>query len=440
MAFTSQPPFSCHNRRAGGLTIQGGAVWISASSGGTGPTGGAARGAMTQINSALILGALSAALAAAPAHSFQSSAANNETFSALEFRFQADAAMIISAAEFGGGLLADFQTRFEWEGISDNGWRWGAELGLHAQQDRAREGFSNQTGRAVPARRSLTTGRFIGGGPLTRRRTFEADRFAFFLKTGWGEWRLGRTLGAAQAETVTLPTGSAYVRLDGGPVSPDYGAAIRTLNAGGGLGPTIVYTTPRIIGLRASASFAPDASYCGIDFCREDESLTVGPGPSALDNVFEAGLSFDRETRLTGRFQLGTNIVLADPVSAEFSDDYLALGAQLRWSGEYLSAGLSALWSDNAVINGEYTAFAAAVRYDWGNWSFGAEWADARDDYTGEAQTAVQMTVSRLVGDQFSVTFGLQDIDTEFVDLGLLVTDNDSRNGAGAFFEIAFQN
>ncbi|WP_421789833.1 porin [Hyphobacterium sp.] len=394
---------------------------------------------MTQIKSAILFGALSAALAAAPAHTFQTSDQQFPPLEAITLQFETDAALVVSAAEFGGALLADLQTRFEWEGISGNGWRWGVELGLHAQKDSAREGFANRVGRGLVADRSLATGRYTGGNPESHDRAFAASAANLFLKTGWGDWRLGLTPGAAAFETRIMPTASAYMRLDGGPLTPNYGAAIRTLNAGSGLGPTLVYSTPRIIGLRASASFTAETSYCGIDLCRTQEG-GAGVPSGELNSVFEAGISFDRTLREWGQIQLGVNALRADPAATRFTRDYTAIGLQARWSGDQLSAGVSTLWADNAVSNGAYTAIMMAIRYDEGPWSFGAEWARSDDDLVLERQTAAQLTASRFLGDQFSVTFGLQNIATEFFDLGMLVTDNSARNGTGAFLELAFRN
>lgn len=435
-------PFSCHICRSACLTMRGSAVWIGVSSGGTGPTGEAARGMMLRISGATIFSALSVALAAAPAHSLQH---NDEqatpedagALSSVEFRFSADAALVFAAGDYGGSTLADLDLRFEWEGISDNGWRWGAELGLQAQADSPREGFANQAGLTAPPQRSLTTGRYNGGVPETRRQAMAASRAALFLKTGWGDWHAGLLPGAAANETVPMPTGSAYVRLDGGPLSPPYGAAIRTLNAASGLGPSLVYTSPRIVGLRTSLSFTPETAYCAIDFCRSDENFPQ-LASSRLRNILEAGLSFDHTFAEAGRVRLGVNILLADPQSPRFSGNYQAVGLQARWSRNDWHAGVSGLWSDNAVSNGGYEALMAAVRRDAGDWSFGLEWAQASDDLLRETQQAYQLTVSRLVGDNFSVAFGLHEIDSDFTQFGPLVTGNSARNGTGAFIELVF--
>lgn len=392
---------------------------------------------MTRYSGAIIFSALSVALAAAPAHSLQDGWAESGPLSTVEFRFSADAALLFAAAEYGGSTLADLDLGFEWEGISDNGWRWGADFGLQAQADSPREGFANQAASTAPPRRSLATGRYTGGTPRDDGKAVAASRASLFVRTGWGELRAGLTPGAAALETVPMPTGSAYLRLDGGPLAPPYGAAIRTVNAAAGLGPSLVYTTPRIVGLSASASFTPETSYCGIDFCPSDD-VANGIASARLDSVFEGALSFDHTFDTVGRVRLGANIALADPVSPAFSRDYAAYGLQARWSQNGWNAGLSALWSDNAVSGGRYSAVMTALRYDFGDWSVGAEWAQAGDDHLGEDQTATQFTISRLVGDAFSVAFGLHDIETN-LDLNQpLAIENNSRNGAGAFLEIVF--
>jgi hypothetical protein len=395
---------------------------------------------MTQKTSAILFSALSAALAAAPAHSFQNSDHLSDLGSTVEFRLRADAALIVTGGDNGSHILADFETRFEWEGISENGWRWGAELGLHAQSDIRREGFANTAGPALgPPRRSLATGRYRGGQAATRRDAFAIERLNVFLKTGWGDWRAGLTPGAARVESINLPTGSAYIRLDGGPLGLGDQIVTRTENAGSGFGPSIIYSTPRIVGLRASASFTPQARYCAVDICLND-AMPGSIGSASLENVFEAGLSFDHTFPQSGQIEAAMNVVTGAPLSVEFSEDYTALGAQFRWSRDGLSLGVSGLTANNGVSGGAYQALAVAARYDVGDWSFGGELAWAEDDYLQESGNSAQLTLSRFVGDQFSVTFGLHNADREFVTLPVQNTVIIQENTTNAFLELSFRN
>jgi len=395
---------------------------------------------MTQYLSAIIFSALSAVLAAAPAQSFQNLNEGRDRFAAVDFRLRADAALVFAGGKYGGNSLADLDTRFEWEAISENGWRWGLELGLHAQSDVPREGFANTAGPVLTtSQRSLATGRYRGGRAQTGRTAFAAERLNIFLKAGWGAWRLGLTPGAAQVEAINLPTGSAYVRVDGGPLGLGRQVVTRTANTGAGFGPSLIYSTPRIAGFRVSASFAPQARFCGVDICLSD-AIPGGAGASSLENVFEAGVSFDHTFAGAGQIEAALNGVTGAPLTAEFTDNYSALGAQLRWSRNGLSLGVSSLWADNAVSGGSYQAFAAAARYDVGAWSFGAEAATSEDDYLRESESAVQLTLSRLVGDHHTVTFGLHSTDREFVTLSAQGIVNNNENGSGAFLELTFRN
>lgn len=395
---------------------------------------------MTQTMSAILFSALSAVLAAAPAHSFQISDEGTGRFPAVEFRLRTDAALVFAGGNYGGNILADLDTRFEWEAISGNGWRWGLELGLHAQSDIAREGFANTAGPVLTApQRSLATGRYRGGAAASGRKAFATERLNVFLKAGWGEWRLGLTPGAAQVEAINLPTGSAFVRLDGGPLGLGRQVVTRTANTGAGFGPSLVYSTPRILGLRASASLAPQARFCGVDICLSD-AIAGGAGSSGLENVFEAGASFDHTFTTAGRVEAALNFATGEPLSVEFADNYAALGAQFRWSRDGLSFGVSGLWADNAVSGGSYQALAAAARYDVGDWSYGVEAAVSEDEYLRESETAVQFTLSRLVGDHHTVTFGLHSTDRDFATPSPQGIVNENENGTGAFLELTFRN
>ncbi|GJL96243.1 MAG: hypothetical protein DHS20C06_00600 [Hyphobacterium sp.] len=395
---------------------------------------------MTQKTSAILFSALSAALAAAPAHSFQNSDHETDLGSTVEFRLRADAALVLTGGDNGSHILADFETRFEWEGISDSGWRWGVELGLHAQSDVRREGFANTADPALGApRRSLATGRYRGGSAATRRDAFAMERLNVFLKTGWGDWRVGLTPGAARVEAINLPTGSAYIRLDGGPLGLGDQVLTRTENAGSGFGPFIVYSTPRIVGLRASASFAPQARYCAIDLCLND-AIPGGAGSASLEYVFETGLSFDHTFPQSGRIEAAVNVVTGAPLSVEFAEDYTAWGAQFRWSRDGMSLGVSGLTANNGVSGADYHALALAARHDVGDWSFGGELAWSEDDYLQESENSVQITLSRLVGDQFSVTFGLHNADREFAISSVQNAVIIQENTTNAFLEFSFRN
>lgn len=395
---------------------------------------------MTQKTSAILFSALSAVLAAAPAHSFQNSIDDADRFDAVEFRLSADAALVFASGSYGGNVLADLDTRFEWEVISENGWRWGFETGLHAQSDIPRDGFANSAGPVLTTtQRSLATGRHRGGLASDGRKRFAIERLNVFLKAGWGEWRVGLTPGAAQIEAINLPTSSAYIRLDGGPLGLGRQVMTRTANVGAGFGPSIVYSTPRIVGLRASASFAPQARYCAVDLCLAD-AIRGGAGSASLENVIEAGLSFDHTFAEAGQVEAALNIVTGDPLSIEFAEDYTAVGADVRWSRDGFSLGVSSLWASNAISGGDYQAVAIAARYDIEDWSVGAELAASEDAYLLESENAAQLTLSRLVGDHFTVTFGLHSSEREFVTSTAQGIVNNIENGTGGFLEFAFRN
>ena len=376
-----------------------------------------------RMNGAIRFGAVAAFLAATPAHSFidlENDGLNSPLFGLFDIETGLDAALTVATRESNNSvLLAEIDAQLKAEAITDDGIRWGAGFRLRAQRDAPRDGFATRagsTGNVTPPGvrpRSLATGRYRDSTPSTREESLDLEEAFIFLRPGWGEVRVGMTPGAARFEPPVLPTTASFVRIDGGPLDPTGVAATRLDNAASGNGPKFFVASERVFGLRASASYTPQSSGCGVDICVHERDVVRGLASAELDDVFELAASFDHDFGEAGRWELAVTWATGDPVAFVYTQDYEAWGATARWTQGPVSIGLSRLSANNALSGGRYTATAIAARFDRNDWSFGLEASQSRDGFLNEDAQATQFSISRLIGDHFAITGGLSRAENE---------------------------
>jgi len=390
---------------------------------------------------AIKTGAMIAFLAAIPAHSLNiddPSAPDILVLGPFEIETRLDAGLVLVGGD-APDLLADIDAGFVAEAINDDGLRWGASFGVHAQRDVAREGFANRAGPqgpvnpATPQFRSLATGRYLNAAQETARGGIAVEEASVFLRNGWGVLRIGITPGAALAEPPVLPTAAFLVRADGGPLDPTGLAATRTDNAVSGFNPKIVVSSTRVLGIRASASFTPDAQLCGVDVCNHDRDTVRNIESAQMSDVIELALSFDHTFSQFGQVEAGLSWASGQPDNPLYTQNYEALGARLRWTHGRLSVGVSTLSADATGPGGDYVATALAARYDYGDWSFGLETAWSEDSFLREDNQTSQAVVSRLFGDHYSVAVGVTQTESEIWIAGPVASE---ENATSAFIEL----
>ena len=208
-----------------------------------------------------------------------------------------------------------------------------------------------------------------------------------YAEGGYGEVRLGRDKGvaarfhegapsvfvkASTANPVLDPTGQAYVRTDHDLTGP----ALK-----------LSYASPRILGVRAGASFTPTADVRGLD---RDPARKVGGNPQvSVESASEVAVNVSRKLRESGvRLQAALAYSLADVSSAITPDIY---GTVETWSAgasaefDTLTIGASLLNSDNGVETGpgDYSAWTLGVTKQAFSLDFGVDYGKASDDLTG---------------------------------------------------------
>lgn len=319
------------------------------------------------------------------------------------------------------GLLGDVTLEIGAESITEGGLRFGAAGTVRAQADEGRRGFARQVGDCpgVLADCPATEGRGLAGlltglhsvpGLDTEAVDLAVEAAYLYVKTGFFEVRLGRGPGAAVLEADPLPGAFRLTRADGSLVDPEGLALARTANTLSTNSAKMLIQSRRLAGFRASASYTPRADHCGVDVCRPDTG-PQGPVFAEVENVAEAGLSFDHRFRASGQRWTASITAgrgeAAGPFAAAFEDPWAA-SARLVWSRGPVSAGLGALLSNDGVQDGDYRAWSASASYERGAWLSAIEWAAADSDLVSGTGWTLQLGASRLFENGAVAGFGLR--------------------------------
>lgn len=252
----------------------------------------------------------------------------------------------------GGGLMFDAQGSVAWVWTLDSGLQPGITLGARAQR-------TLRVQPADPRGPSLTA-------PSATRVETDAwiDRAGVFVRGGWGEVAVGAGAGAAETSLVTVPGifglaergGASATGLEG-PGIPEPGLS--------GSAPRLALTSVRIIGVRASLSWAPES-----DGGRPDAPRAARLPGARLEDVVEAGI--DAAVRLGGlEYGIGLSRAqgtLSGPALGDSEIDLTSLS--LRVDGDGWRAGLGRRSGWQGPVLGEHESTEVAVGFDSGAWTW----------------------------------------------------------------------
>lgn len=343
---------------------------------------------------------------------------------AFSFDFDVKADAVISLPGDTGreeSLLADLDARIIAETITDAGRRYGLALGLRAQRDPQRRGLARRVGDCPPAvmecpnvagqaPAGLLTGFHAGGSLPEDAVRAELETAYLYMKTGLFEVRAGRGPGAAVLEAEPPPGAFRLMRADAPLVDPAGLSMASTRNDLSANSAKLSVQSRRLAGFRASASFTPHADFCGVDACRL-EPRSGGPVVADVENVAEAGLSFDHlfrgsQTRWSAALTLSRGEA-AGPFAAAFDDPW-AGGVRLAWSKGDWSAGLAYLQSNDGIAGGTYRAWSASAAYEEGAWLTALEWAYGESKLVDGEGWTLQLGSSRLFDNGALAGIGLR--------------------------------
>ena len=394
---------------------------------------------MRRTTSAIFFAALSGTLAGPPAFPQSPVIPDNSVSSASDpfdlgaeysLDWRADLGLVLLAGDTPTARpawLGDIELGVEFEGFTQGGRRWGWVLAGHAERDQHISSHGGRTG-ACPAGRgdcatlaSTTSTPIAGdseffsdgaeGGSRVRGMISEAYLFA---DTGWGELRLGYGPGAARLDPVGGPATARLVRADGGHLVAAAPGAIRTESHASGHDPKLVFRSIALgqessVGtLRASVSFTPEVSQCGVDTCPR----RTGPGGqtgSISEAVSELALTYQiRRGDHEWAASLATSQAGGVQGPAGF-DPVNSVDAGLAWRWQAWRAGGRWRRSNNGVAGtGALEAWSVSAGWEQGDWLSTLEYAAMSDDFIHQDTGIWQAATSRLVGDHGLVAFGLQ--------------------------------
>ena len=268
------------------------------------------------------------------------------------------------------------------EKVLENGTRIRARGALRLQRDHpTRPGGTGGFGDA-PA---TPTGAFSG---LSAAPPIEASDLRARLETaylqvdgGYGELRIGKDSGVASRFHEGAKSVLSHGRLDSALLDPTGLSTIRTRNDLTGPSAKISYASPRLIGIRAGASFTPEADADGLD--RRPAASAGGLAPET-QNAIELALNANRLFRESGvRVDVGLGWSTGDVSASSFAPQYSSVeswSAGTRIEKDGWTFGASWLASDNGLPDSDYSAWSAGLFREAYSTEFSAEYGEATDD------------------------------------------------------------
>jgi hypothetical protein len=327
----------------------------------------------------------------------------------LQAKAQADVDVVLapdsSSAQPGPyGALA-----FRWsaDAVRASGLRWGIDLAGEAVTGDGRRGLARPLpdcpacpqapyGRALSG---LVTGLSgdTGGAPSSGEAGL--SEASIWVQSGFVRLRAGIAEGAAGQERPGLPGALRTLRADGGLIDPTGLALVDTGLSLAGPAPGVSIQSRRLIGLRATASYTPDAGWRSVGRAR-----AAGPDLARADvrDVWALAASFDRRSPQSGvrwrAFAGAETGRVTGPDAALMRDPWTVSARVARAQGD-VSLGLSWLKTNDGLPGRDYEALSVSAALERGDWLFSAEAGTARAGLAQRDGRTLQLSASRLIGD-----------------------------------------
>jgi hypothetical protein len=346
-------------------------------------------------------------------------------------------AAAVAATDSDESFLYTLRGAFAANLILDNG----AEVGLRTsggidRDNPARPAFVGILGPAQPL--ATPPGAFSGlsRGPAPYDAGFRGrvETAYIYIEGGYGELRAGLDEGVAARFFEGAPTLFRQAALVNPTLDP-YGLVIaRTDHDLTGPSVKVSYASPRILGLRAGASFTPEANTGGLD-----RDPTRGPD---IENATEVALNLSRRLPRSGvRLRAAAGWSEADASNTALPGVYETVET---WSAggsvEFSSLALGASWLDSsnglAGPGGDYTALSTGLRMTFGKVDAGLEWVDAEERGIGAESETIGLSLGRNFGDKVRIVGGWQRHDTRFTGNPLTLVPSLREQTDGIVLEI----
>lgn len=317
----------------------------------------------------------------------------------------------------GEQILYEAGIRLKTEYVLESGLEIGARVAMRVQKDHpARAGFSGRTpaftnlgNRARGAFSGLSTAQ--SNEQIGPRGSLESAYV--YAKGRYGEVTAGRDTGVAARFHQGAPSVFSHVRVANGFLDPSALSFVRTRNDLTGPAAKISYTSPRLLGVRAGASFTPVADVRGLD--RDPARNIAGTDRPRIDNAAEIALDIKRRlrqsgVRLRGYAGYSQGQTDAGPLpSVRYGDvKTFSLGGEAELDS--LTFGASYLSSNNGIedINADYSAWALGAKKAVYGLDWSAEIGGATDELTGIEAKSWEIGASKAYNDMVRIAVGYQ--------------------------------
>lgn len=306
----------------------------------------------------------------------------------LEAEFEVEAVTLITpvadtdADSDSETILGEISVDGEVEKVLESGLRLRAKGVLRVQRDHpSRPGGIGGFGAAPIAAMGAFSG--LSASPAIDSSDLRARLETAYVQIdgGYGEVRVGKDSGVANRFHEGSKSVLSHGRLDSALLDPTGLSTVHTRHNLTGPSAKISYASPRLIGIRAGASFTPNADADGLD--RRPAASAGGFAPE-VENALELALNASRRFRESGwRVDAGLAWSSADVSSNALTPLY---GSVETWSAgtriekDDWTFGTSWLSSDNGLSDGAYSAWSAGVHRDIYSTEFSAEYGESTDD------------------------------------------------------------
>jgi predicted porin len=278
-------------------------------------------------------------------------------------------------------VLGELSLNGNVERVLENGVRLRARSALRLQADHPSRpggtgGFGDDFIAPVGSFSGLSTGQPISDSDLRAR----LETAYLQIDGGYGELRVGKDQGVAARFHEGSRSVLSHARLDSSLIDPTGLTGVRTRHDLTGPSLKVSYATPRLLGIRAGASFTPEADADGLD--RRPNAGTSGITPNT-ENAFEIALNATRRLRESGwRFDAGlgwstANVETHGPL--DFYNSVETWSAGTRLEKDDWTIGLSWLESDNGRTGSDYKAWSAGLHKEAYNTDFSIEFGESED-------------------------------------------------------------
>ena len=329
-------------------------------------------------------------------------------------------AALVGASDAGEALLYTVRGAFEANYVLQNG----AEIGFRAsggldKDNPRRAGFGGIIGPAEPVVSPIGAFSGLARGPMGEdigpRGRVETGYI--YIDGGYGELRAGLDEGVAARFFEGAPTLFRHAGLANPGLDPSGLVLARTDHDLTGPSLKVSYATPRILGLRAGASFTPEADAGGLD--RDAVRQAGGAAAPDIEDAVELALNASRRLPRSGVWlRAAAAYSTADAQQAAFPGvhdtvETWSAGGSVEFSS--LAFGASYLDSNNGLAGaGDYLALSAALRMTFGEVDAGFEYAEATDDSVRADSESFGVSLGRDFGENVRIVGGWRHLDSRY--------------------------